>query len=111
MADGGSLTGLGANTSQAIRVVDEALGRLDRVEGLVDGFYNASIDSASNLLTDLEEELGDAIDSIDGVDDSLEAQRQLYYQTLAANAIASLNILNQQKLRVLDILQQVAGLG
>jgi len=110
LADGGSLAGLGENTSQAIRVADEALGRLTRVEGLVDGFYNASITTASNLLADLEEDLADAIEDVDGVDDALETQNQVHYETLAANAAVGLSLLAQQKLRVLDILQQIAGL-
>jgi len=110
LADGGSLAGLDENTSQAIRVVDEALGRLTRIEGMVDGFYNASVATASNLLADLEEDLTDAIEDVDGVDDALETQNQVHYETLAANAAVGLSLLAQQKLRVLDILQQIAGL-
>jgi len=111
LADGGSLAGLGDNTSQAIRVIDDALARLTRVEGTVDGFANASITTASNLLADLEEDLNDAIDGIDGVDEALETQNQIHYETLAANAAAGLSLLTQQKYRVLALLQQIAGLG
>jgi flagellin-like hook-associated protein FlgL len=110
LADGGSLAGLGDNTSQAIRVVDEALDRLTRVEGTVDGFSNASITTASNLLADLEEDLTDAIEDIDGVDDALEMQNQVHYETLATNAAVGLSLITQQKYRVLALLQQIAGL-
>ena len=54
LATGGSASGLNTNTAEAIRIVDEALGDLTRVEGQVDGFYDAAITSASNLLSDLE---------------------------------------------------------
>jgi len=108
---GGTLANLGTNTSQAIRVVDEALGVLTRVEGSVDGFYNAAIDSASNLYADLEEQLQDSIDSIDAVDDTEEEIIQAHYEVLAENAISGLAILNQQRLAIVDLIRQAAGLN
>jgi flagellin len=107
---GGSLAGLGDNTSQAIRVVDEALGKLARVQGAVDGFYNAAITSSSTLFTDMATKLGDYIDSIDQVDDEEEILKSDYYQALADNAISSLVIINQQRQSIVNILQDIAGL-
>ena len=62
LASGGTLDGLDSNTSQAIRVVDEALADLTRIEGAVDGFFNSAITSTSDLLSALETDLEDAVD-------------------------------------------------
>lgn len=110
LAEGGSLSGLSEKTSQAIRVVDEALGDLSRIEGAVDGFYNASISSASELLSDLQDDLADAIDQVDLVDDQEETARLAYYQDLAANGVAGLAILRQQRSGIVNMIQQIAGL-
>ena len=107
---GGSLDGLGDNTSQAIRIVDEALGKLTRIEGVVDGFSDATISSASNVLSDLEDTLEDAIDDINLVDDTEEAERFAHYQELASNAIASLAILEDQRSTIVTLVQRLAGL-
>jgi len=107
---GGTWAGLGEKTSRAIQVVDEALGRLSRVQGSVDGFYNAAITSSSNLLSDMQTKLGDYIDSIDKVDDYEETQRKDYYQALSNNAISGLTIINQQRQSIVNMLQDIAGL-
>ena len=54
---GGSLSGLGGNTSQALRVVDEALGQLTLIEGSVDAFADVTVASAASLLDGLEEQM------------------------------------------------------
>jgi len=110
LATGGTLAGLGDNTSQAIRVVDEALADLTEVEGAIDGFYNASITSASNLLADLEEDLEDAIDDVNLVDDTEEAVREAHYEDLASNSIAGLSLLRNQRAGIVTLLQKIAGL-
>ncbi|MBN2579864.1 MAG: hypothetical protein JXB10_12825 [Pirellulales bacterium] len=110
LASGGSLSGLDENTSQAIRVVDEALGKIARVEGLVNGFSNAAITSASTLMTDLQEKITDAIDAVDEVDNYEELQIQSHYQTLADNAVAGLTLLNQQRTLLSQMLFSIAGL-
>jgi len=107
---GGALSGLGTNTSQAIRVVDEALGDLMRMEGTADGFYNASVTSASNFLTAVEEDLQTAIDSIDEVNDAEEEQLVAHYQVLASNAEAGLLVLYQQRSGIIQMIRKIAGL-
>jgi flagellin-like hook-associated protein FlgL len=107
---GGSLAGLSNNTAQAICVVDEALGHLTRVDGVVGGFYNAAISSTSALLGDLQTNLQTSIDDIDEVDDEEEIEVQSHYATLAANAIAGLTILNQQRAAIAALIQHIAGL-
>jgi flagellin-like hook-associated protein FlgL len=107
---GGTLSDLGDNTAQAIRVVDEALGKLTRVKGAVDGFYNAAITSSSALMTDMQTKLGDYIDSIDKVNDDEETLRQDYYKTLADNSVSGLVIVNQQRQSIVRMLQDIAGL-
>ncbi len=108
---GGSAAGLGDNASRAIRIVDEALGDIGRAEGTLDGFYNASISSASSLLSDLETELESAITQTDGYDESEETQRLARYEGLAQNAISGLAILNQQRSAIIDMIKQIAGLA
>jgi flagellin-like hook-associated protein FlgL len=111
IASGGLVSGLDGNTSPAIRIVDEALGDLTRIEGSVDGFFNAAVTSSSNLLSDLEEDLQDAIAQTDGYDETEETLLLAKNQQLAANALAGLAVLNQQRAGIVAMIQQIAGLG
>ena len=105
-----SLNAAGKNSSEAIQVVDEALAELTRIEGSVDGFFNAAITSSSGLLSDLEDDLEVAIDEINLVDATQEATQQAYYQDLAANAVAGLSILREQRSSIVNMIQAIAGL-
>jgi flagellin-like hook-associated protein FlgL len=115
---GGSAAGLDDNTAQAIRIVDEALADLTRIEGSVDGFYNAAITSSSNLLDAMQKHLeGDAdegtegiISQTDGYNSQLEALLLAKNQQLASNAEAGLAILSQQRMGIVEIIRQIAGL-
>jgi len=107
---GGSLSGLDGSTSQAIRVVDEALADLTKIEGAVDGFYNASISTASTLMSELEDDLEDAIADINEVDDAEQTQLAAKNVDLANNAIAGLAILDQQRSSIVNMIQTIAGL-
>ena len=99
------------NTSRALRIVDEALAELTVVEGSVDGFHNSQISSASSLLTDLEEDLQEAITQTDGYNEEEEEVLRAKNQYLMANAIASLTILNEQRSAIVDMIQHIAGLS
>jgi flagellin-like hook-associated protein FlgL len=107
---GGSLSGLGNNTAQAIRVIDESLAQLSDNQAAVDGFYNSSITKASDMLTSMQTDLQDYIDTIDKTDDTEETTKIAYYQTLADNAVSSLTILSQQRQSIVNMLQDIAGL-
>ena len=107
---GGAAAGLGNNTSLAIRIVDEALGDLDFAEGVVDGFSDAAITASQNLLNGLDSELDKAIDSINKVDDNEENLLLQKNQTLAANALSAISILNTQRSDIVAILKKAAGL-
>jgi hypothetical protein len=110
LATGGASAGLAANASQAIRIVDEALGDLDRTAGRVDAFADASVTSSSALLAAWKTDLEESIDQINGVDDAAEAQLQAHHLSLADNALAGLAILQQQRAGIVEILRQAAGL-
>ncbi|NQU25843.1 MAG: hypothetical protein HQ567_31530 [Candidatus Nealsonbacteria bacterium] len=110
LLSGGLLSGLDDKTSQAIRVVDEALGDLTRIEGAVDGFYNASITSAANLLSDMQTDLESAIDDVDLVDTSEEAAKLALYTDLASNALSGLSIIQSQRSSIVVVLRKIAGL-
>ncbi len=110
LASGGTLADLDTNTSQAIRVVDEALAEVTVIEGAVDGFYNASISSTSTLLSELETDLEAAIDEVNLVNSTEETQILAYYQDLATNAVAGLAVLNQQRSTISLLLLDIAGL-
>lgn len=110
IASGGDVSGLDGNTSQAIRIVDEALADLTRIEGSVDGFQTAAVTTASGLLADLEEDLEDAIAETDRYDENEETLLLAKNQELAANALAGLSILNQQRADIVLLLRQIAGL-
>ena len=109
VATGGDYAGLDANTSRALRIVDETLGQLERVDGIVDGFYNASITSSSDLLAELQTNLEDAIAETDGFDAEKEETQLAYYQQLASNSMAGLAILNQQRQAMVDMIKHIAG--
>lgn len=111
IASGGRYSGLGSNTSQAIQIVDEAIGQLDTVQGNVSGFQKASIDSSSKLMDQLQVELQDSIVQTDGFDEPQQQSLLVYHQQLAANAAAGLTILYQQRYAAVQMLQQIAGLN
>ena len=71
---------------------------------------NAAITSSSGLLSDMQTKLGTYIDSINKVDDVEETQQRDYSQALADNAISGLAIVNQQRLSIVNMLQEIAGL-
>jgi flagellin-like hook-associated protein FlgL len=110
LATGGSISGLDANTAQALRVVNESLGNVTRISGAVDGFYNSAITSASNLMTKLQTDLQKQIDTIDKTDDQAEDANIAHYQALADNAVSGLAILNYQQQAIVDMIRQIAGL-
>jgi flagellin-like hook-associated protein FlgL len=110
IASGGDYSGLDEMTSRAIRIVDEALGQLTRVDGSVDGFYNAQISTSSELLDDLEEDLEDAITQTDGYNEVEETLLLTKNLDLADNALAGLAILCQQRSSIVALIQQSAGL-
>ncbi|HUT88292.1 MAG TPA: flagellin hook IN motif-containing protein [Thermoguttaceae bacterium] len=110
VASGGDVSGLDGNTSRAIRIVDEALADLTRVEGSVDGFQTAAVTTASNLLADLEDDLENAITQTDGYDETEEALLLAKNQQLATNAVTGLSILNQQRANIVLLIRQIAGL-
>ncbi|MGY8770619.1 MAG: flagellin hook IN motif-containing protein, partial [Pirellulales bacterium] len=109
IASGGSLAGLSTNASQAIRVVDEALAELDRIEGQVDGFADRAVASSSALLSGFKESIENSLESVDGVNDTEEALLLQKNQQLVSNVISSLSVLNQQRSGIIKILQQIAG--
>ncbi len=114
LVSGGSLSGLGDNTSQAIRVVDEALSRLALVEAQVDSFADITVASASALMSGFSASLdsdGDGIVDLNESDEQTESALLTKNQGLAANALASLSIAQQQQQGVLALLYGIAGLS
>lgn len=103
--------GLGPNTARAVRIVDEALGRWTAVDGLVDGAASSALDASTNLPNDWRTDLDDASRTTDGVDDTEDASTIAHYQSLADNAVAGLAILQQQRARIVALVEQLAGLG
>jgi len=111
LATGQVAGGLGANASRAIRIADEALGDLDRIEGLVDGFANAAINSSASLMTAFSDQLALNIDAINKVDEEEESILLAKNAERIDNAVASLAILSQQRSSILDLVRQAAGLN
>lgn len=111
IASGGLYAGLDDNTSQAIRIVDEALADLERAAGSVDGFYDAQITSASEVLDDAKQNLEDTIAETDGYNEDENTLLMNKELALAANAQAGLAILYQQQLSLISMIQQQAGLS
>jgi hypothetical protein len=107
---GGSLAGLGTNTQQAIRVIDEALAQLSTVEARVDAFTDIAITSADSLLAELASKTEDALDTLNTVDEEAEELVRSRHQALSENAIAAIAIMQQQQSSMLAMLRQLAGL-
>ncbi len=110
IASRGSYSGLDANTSRALRIVDEAMGEVEVVAGSVDGFYNAAITSSSGLLSDFQDELESAITETDGYDENEEVTLLTKSEALAANAISGLTLLYEQRMGIVRMIQKFAGL-
>jgi flagellin-like hook-associated protein FlgL len=110
IASGGAYAGLGDNTSRALRIVDEAIGQLDLIDGAVDGFYDAAIASTSTLLGELQSDLNDAITQTDDYDEDEQMLLLAKYEDMASNARAGLAILAQQRSGIVTLIQKLAGL-
>jgi flagellin-like hook-associated protein FlgL len=110
LESGGSLAGLGTLSSQAIRVVDEALAKLSTVEGRVNAFADITVASAGRMLTDFETNVEDALDTLNTVDEDAESLIQGRYAALSDNAVAALAIMQQQQSSMVSLLRQMAGL-
>ncbi|NUQ62514.1 MAG: hypothetical protein HUU20_08500 [Pirellulales bacterium] len=108
---GGTYSGLDANTSRAIRIVDEAIGQLDMIGGRIDGYFNASITSSSNLLSEFQEDLEDSIVETDGYNEDEEYLLLEKSQSLADNARTSLSVLYEQRMKMVELIEHLAGLG
>ena len=110
IATGGLYSGLDGNTSRAIRIVDEAIGQIDKIKGAVDGFATAAISTWSNLLQDMETELDDSITATDGFNEAEEKTLQSKNEELIANGLAALAVLSDQRAAMARVIQHIAGL-
>jgi len=111
LASGGSLSGLDDNTSQAIRVVDEALAQIEVAQATADSFADITVASSSALLDDLKTTIEDTLTSLNGIDEDEENALIDYYESLSDNAISSLALLSQQRQSIVQLLRSLAGLG
>ncbi len=110
LASGGKLAGLNTNTSQAVRVVDEALSQLTLAEASVDSFADVTIATSESLLDGLQANLEDTLTSINAVNKDLETLKVVQNKTLSANTLAALSLLNQQQASTPALVYQLAGL-
>lgn len=110
LSTGGQFAGLNTNAPRAIRIVDEALGILDVVDGLVDGFASQSIASATSLFSALETSLTESIAAIDAIDEEEESLQLAKNQLLIANAQTALEIIALQRNSFVDLVRRAAGL-
>lgn len=110
LLSGGALSGLGANTSGAIRVIDEALGKLTLMDGQVDAFADVTVESASKMLDEIEGNLKDTLDALNGVNEDEESLSLARNQTLASSTISALAIVQQQRFNPLGLVQLLAGI-
>ena len=109
LASGGSLSGLAGNTSQAIRVLDEALSGLTRTEGTVDAFADVTVQSSASLLDGLAGELEETVNDLSSVNEERESLLLTKNQSLGSNTISAMSILQQQQASVLALVRLVAG--
>jgi flagellin-like hook-associated protein FlgL len=110
LTSGGSLSGLGSNTSQALRVVDEALAKLTVLEGRVDAFADVTVESASKLLEGIKGNVQDTLASLNKVNEDEESLKLAKSQTLASTTLSALAIMQQQRFNPLGLVQLLAGI-
>ncbi|MDP6553994.1 MAG: hypothetical protein QGG71_04970 [Pirellulaceae bacterium] len=110
LGSGGSLSGLGTNTSQALRVVDEALAQLTLTDAQADSFADTTVASAASLLSGYETNLAASIDSINGVNQDEESLLLAKNQALSLNSISAISLLQQQQASVLGLLRLLSGI-
>ena len=110
LASGGSISGLGTNTSQALRVVDEALAQLTLTDAQADSFADRTVASASTLLTNYETNLTKSIGAIDDVDTDEENLLIAKNQALSVNSVSALAVIQSQRTSVLGLLKLISGL-
>jgi hypothetical protein len=110
LGSGRSLSGLGSNTSQAIRVVDDALSRLTEIEGRIDGFADSTIQSSAALLAGFADVVDATITSLNEANPNEESLLLSKNQDLAENALASLSVLDQQRSLIVSLLSRIAGI-
>jgi flagellin-like hook-associated protein FlgL len=107
---GGTAAGLGANAVLAVRIVDEALGDLERVGGILEGASTSALHTSSVLLQALQQNVADAANGLNLVNNAEENLLLEKNQSLGVNALAALNVLNQQRDSILALIKQIAGL-
>ena len=110
LLSGGSLAGLATNTSQALRVVDEALSQLTLADAKASSFADVTVASASSLLSGFETSLIASIDSIDLVNEDEESLILAKNQALSLNSISAISLLQQQQASVLGLVRLLAGI-
>jgi Flagellin hook IN motif len=106
---GGTLSGLGDNTSQAIRVVNEALSQLSQADGVVNGFADQTIASSAALLSGISTSITDTLQVVNGIDEDEESLLIAKNQQLAENALTSLGLLADQRASIVALLKTIAG--
>ena len=110
LASGGSLADLGTNTSQALRVVNEALAQLTLTDGQADSFADRTVASAATLLTNYDTNLSKSISAINDIDPNEENLLVAKNQALSANTVAALAVIQAQQTSVLGLLKLISGL-
>ena len=108
IASGGTYSGLGDNTDEALRIVDEAIDELTVIQAQVSAFNSVAVESSAALLEGLDISLASAWESLNGVNAAQEAAALARSQLLAESALAALTILQQQRADSLTLLQRLA---
>lgn len=110
LSSGGSLSGLGANASQAIRVVDEALAQLTLVDAQAKSFADVTVAATSLLLQGYESNLTDSIESINGINQDEESLLLAKNHALSINTVSAISLLQQQQASVLGLVRLLSGI-
>ncbi|MFT5525131.1 MAG: flagellin-like hook-associated protein FlgL [Pirellulaceae bacterium] len=107
---GGSLSGLSTNTSNAILVIDQALAKLTIEEARADAFADVSVASSAALMDAMNTSISDAISALNDVNTEEENLLLQKNQSLAANTLYAMSILQQQQSSILLLVKQLAGM-
>jgi flagellin len=106
---GGANSIAGGNATQALQIIDDAIGDAVRGQAAIGGFEKFSIQSSSNVVGKTIENLTSALSDVRDTDVALETALLTNNQLIQQSAFSALAITNLQGQGVLSLLQNASS--
>jgi len=101
---GGANSLTGGNSTEALRIVDDAIGDATRSQAIIGGFQKFTLDSAENVLSSKMENLSSALSAIQDTDIALESALLANNRLRQESTLQVMAIINLQNQSVLNLL-------